>query len=110
MVVAVLMMKLPRVGKMKGRNPEDEHSSRKCPSAAENDRGTTRKNTKCVTDDTKEIAALFVVGFLTLFLAPSHINFVFSAGNARTGSINVGFCLELGIDFPGELRKTWFPN
>ena len=56
---------LPRIGKMKGRtcyqpDNDDEHSSSKCPSAAENDGGTTRKNTERVTDDTKEIAALFV--------------------------------------------------
>ena len=56
---------LPRVGKMKSGtcnqpDDDDEHSSSKCPGAAENDGGTTRKNTERVTDDTKEIAFLFV--------------------------------------------------
>ena len=66
MVVAVLIISCHVFGKMKrgsGHQPDDddENSYRKCPGAAENGGGTARKNTERVTDDTKEIAFLFVL-------------------------------------------------
>src|SRR5436305_12485810 len=61
---------LPRVGEMKSGASEEpdgnhKHSSSKCPGAAENHGGMARENAKCVADDTKEIAFLFV--FLWFF-------------------------------------------
>ena len=76
------------------------------------DGGTTRENTKRVTDDTKKIAFLFVlVGFSDLILLHRLTLTSYSVRGTRAQDRStLAFALNSGIDFPGELRKTWFPN
>src|SRR4029077_7467779 len=67
---------LPCVGEMKCRpgdepNKNDEHGTRKCPGAAEHDRGTVRENAERVAYHAKEIAFL-LVPFYFSDLSPIH--------------------------------------
>lgn len=72
---------LPRIGEMKcgasyEPNKDDQHSSSKCPGAAEYDGGTTRENSERVTDDAKEITFLLVfLRFFGLGLAQCYFSF-----------------------------------
>ena len=109
---------LPRIGKMKGRPCEDphtndKHSSRKCPRTAEHHGGTVRENMECVADDTKEIAVLFVLfPFFGLILLHSLTlaSHPVRRTRAQDRESTLTFALNSGIDFPGDLRKTWFPT
>ena len=63
MVVPVLIISCHvseklNVGPVIEPDDDDEHSSSKCPCAAQNGRGMARENTECVPDDAKEIAVL----------------------------------------------------
>ena len=72
-----------------------------------------RENTECVADNTKEIAVLFVLfsvfGFILLhsLTLASHAT---RRARAQDRAPTLAFALNSGIDFPGDLRKTWFPT
>jgi len=109
---------LPSVGEVKRRagedpNEDDEHSAAKGPGAAKHGGRTARKNTECVADSTKEIVVLFVL-FSFFDLSLWHCLTLTSHPVLRTRAQDrestLAVALNSGIDFPGELRKSWFPN
>src|SRR4030095_5310354 len=103
---------LPRVGKMKsgpGNEPDgdDDHSSSKCPGAAEHCGGTVREDAECIADNAKEPPRLFVF-FRVLGWSLVHGYHFKFARNVAIGGMRskMSRLPKHEIDFSTELRKT----
>jgi hypothetical protein len=92
---------------------DDEHSPAKGPGAAKHGGRMACENSERITDEAKEIALLFVFfSFFDLSLLHSLTltSHPMRRARAQDRESTLAFALNSGIDFPGELRKSWFPN